>query len=175
MALVSPEEFVAAMRHVAASVSVVTSADFDGAGRAGATVSAMCSVSAEPPSLLVCLNHGGHFARRVKENRAFCVNVLAADQTDVANCFAGRTEASREDRFRCGRWTTLSTGCPVLDGAQAVFDCEVLVDQTVGTHTIVIGRVASVLVTPTTPLLYLDREYRNLPPGSAVSITTSAA
>src|SRR5436190_4986272 len=47
-------EFVDAMSRAATGVTVVTS---DGiAGRFGQTVSAMCSVSADPPTLLVCIN-----------------------------------------------------------------------------------------------------------------------
>ena len=49
------DNFLQGMAHAASTVSVITT---DGAhGREGVTVSAMCSVSADPPSLLVCVHH----------------------------------------------------------------------------------------------------------------------
>ena len=84
---VDRDAFLAAMRQVAATVTVVTT---DGlAGRAGATVSAFSSLSADPPSVLVCLRTDSRIARAVIENGAFCVNVLAEDAVEVARAFAG--------------------------------------------------------------------------------------
>ena len=82
--------FLAAMSHAACTVSVVTT---DGpAGRAGVTVSAMASVSADTPqpTLLVCVHHLSHAAEAILGNAAFCVNVLRDDQSDISDHFAGR-------------------------------------------------------------------------------------
>ncbi|MEQ9673623.1 MAG: flavin reductase family protein, partial [Roseovarius indicus] len=86
--LVPREDFISAMRRVAASVTVVTT---DGpAGRAGATVSAFSSVSADPPTVLVCLHAQSRIAGFVQENKRFCVNVLPERFSDIADRFAGR-------------------------------------------------------------------------------------
>ena len=83
-------DFVAAMRGVANSVTIVTT---DGpAGRCGATVSAFASVSADPPMVLVCLHAQSTIAALAQENGVFCVNVLPEGAGELAVRFAGATE-----------------------------------------------------------------------------------
>ena len=89
--------FISAMRGVGASVTVVTTNGK--AGRRGATVSAFCSVSADPPTILVCLNGSSGIADAVAENRLFNVNILRADQELIAQRFAGRNDGHVTDRF----------------------------------------------------------------------------
>ena len=75
------QDFINAMRTVASSVSVVTT---DGpVGRHGATVSAFCSVSADPPTLLVCLNSGSRIARTVAENGQFYPKKIQATLEEI--------------------------------------------------------------------------------------------
>ena len=75
---VSSELFREAMSCVASAVSVVTT---DGAfGCAGMTVSSMCSVSDDPPSVLVCLNKVSPVSEIVRTNGTMCVNVLRDNQ-----------------------------------------------------------------------------------------------
>src|SRR6056297_3656043 len=81
------QNFIDAMRQVASTVTVVTT---DGpAGQAGATVSAFSSLSADPPSVLVCLKDDSRIAKAVRENGVFCVNVLPEDAVKTAQSFAG--------------------------------------------------------------------------------------
>lgn len=152
-------DFVHAMSRAAATVSVVTT---DGpAGRAGVTVSAMTSVSAdgEAPTILVCVNKGASAADPILANGHFVVNVLSAEQQIVADTFASRTEAPGGDKFAVGRWGTLTTGSPVLD-ALASFDCEVQSAELVGTHHVIIGLVRAVQVSEEgSPLIYGMRSY----------------
>ena len=80
---IARESFIAAMRNAATGVNVVTT---DGAaGRFGITVSAFASVSAEPLTVLVCINRDSPARDAILANGRFCVNVLSAGQTDVAN------------------------------------------------------------------------------------------
>src|SRR5271163_5317054 len=84
------QRFLLGMSHAACTVNVVTT---DGAaGRHGATVSAMVSVSADTPqpTLLICIHHKSAVAAALLENGAFCVNVLRDDQTHISESFAGR-------------------------------------------------------------------------------------
>ena len=152
-------DFVHAMSRAAATVSVVTT---DGpAGRAGLTVSAMTSVSADgdPPTILVCINKGASAAEPILTNGCFAVNVLDAAQQDIADIFAGRAEAPGGDRFAAAPWDVLETGAPVLHGL-AGFDCEVQSADLVGTHHVIIGAVRAVRVAEEgAPLIYGMRSY----------------
>lgn len=151
------DTFLHAMSRCAATVSVVTT---DGpAGRAGVTVSAMTSVSADgpAPTMLVCINKGASAATPILDNGCFAINVLDAAQQDVADIFAGRTEAA--DRFAGLAWDAVETGAPVLRGL-AGFDCTVQSADLVGTHHVLIGAVRAVRVAETgTPLIYGMRGY----------------
>ena len=161
--LVTREDFISAMRRVASSVTVVTT---DGAaGRFGATVSAFSSVSADPPTVLVCLFAQSRIARAISNNRQFCVNILPEESAWVADRFAGRDDTSITDRFSGVR---LKSGCdmPQIAGA-TVFDC--LVDQSIvsGSHLIVTGSVRAVADAGAAPLAYRDGSYHRVVPHGA--------
>jgi flavin reductase (DIM6/NTAB) family NADH-FMN oxidoreductase RutF len=129
------------MRHPANSVTVIASGQRD--GRAGLTATAVCSLSDDPPSLLVCVNQKSSALNTIRDAGFFSVNFLHADQTDIAGVFAGRTDLRGASRFDDDTWTTLATGAPVLKRCLAAFDC--YLDQQIdyATHTILIGHVAS--------------------------------
>ncbi|MGE4480603.1 flavin reductase family protein [Acidocella sp.] len=131
--------FLAGMGHVACTVNVITT---DGpAGRLGVTVSAMSSVSADGPhpTLLVCVHHLSTAARAIAENGVFCVNVLRADQAHISDHFAGRVKA--EDKFSCADWAVCANGAPRLADPLAAFECDMLLDQRIGTHHVFYGAV----------------------------------
>ena len=86
--LVNAEAFRKGMRQLSAAVTVVTTG-IDAQRRAGMTATAVCSVSAEPPQLLVCVNRRGEGHARIREWRNFCVNVLCHAQIGIAKRFAG--------------------------------------------------------------------------------------
>jgi len=153
--------FREAMSRIAAAVHVVTT---DGsAGRLGATVSAACSVSDNPPSILICLNRQTRIHDAVLENRRFCLNTLSDDHEDISDAFAGRHQLEMPDRFAKGEWTPLATGCPALDSARLSVDCEVHSAMEMGTHSIIVGTVADLRMTdPGKSLLYVRRGYKSL-------------
>ncbi|NNK78625.1 MAG: flavin reductase family protein [Litoreibacter sp.] len=155
-------QFLDAMSGLVSSVNIVTT-DGPAAGRAGATVSAMTSVSADgdAPTLLVCLHHEASAAPAILENRCFCVNVLAADQAEIANVFAGRAP-SGGDKFSVAAFNILTTGAPALSSALASFDCTLLSDERIGTHHVMIGAVRQISKAEGTPLLYGNRGYQTL-------------
>ena len=156
------EAFVGAMGRVVSSVTIVTT---DGpAGRFGVTVSAMSSVSADPPMLLVCINRRNPTCNAISANRAFAVSVLAADQVEVAQTFAGRPKAGTPFDFGTAAWRVGLTGCPVLERAVAAFDCRLHHAHDEATHRILIGEVVSALAGPGDPLLYGRRAYRRPAP-----------
>lgn len=157
--------FLEGMSRAANTVSVVTS---DGpAGRAGVTVSAMSSVSADGPQpvLLVCVHQESPAAEAIRANGVFCVNLLRDDQSGISDVFAGRITTVDGDKFSCALWSRLETGAPLANDRLVAFDCRLLQEQAVGTHHVFFGAVQA--VAPGTgpdeatgrPLLYSDRAY----------------
>ncbi|MBB3771187.1 flavin reductase (DIM6/NTAB) family NADH-FMN oxidoreductase RutF [Angulomicrobium tetraedrale] len=138
--------FRAAMRELAAGVTIIT-AGRDG-GRRGLTATAVCSVSADPPTLLVCINRSAEGHAAIRESGAFCVNVIAAEHQCLAERFAGRDGARGAERFEHGEWRSLATGAPVLADAVAAFDCQVIQAIDAGTHTVFLGAVTATTVSP---------------------------
>ena len=155
------EAFLDAMSRAATGVTVVTSGGES--GRQGQTVSAMCSVSADPPSLLVCLNRKSRLVPAIEGNRVFAVNVLRADQKRIADSFAGRPAPNDAPYdFERVRWEKAVTGSPILSSAVATFDCRVLDAHTVGSHTIFVGEVVASTSARGKPLVYASRGYGEL-------------
>jgi flavin reductase (DIM6/NTAB) family NADH-FMN oxidoreductase RutF len=153
-------DFVAAMAQHVSSVCVITT--HHQGKKFGLTATAMSSVCAEPPRLLVCINKSGSSHDMILESGFFCVNVLDEHQEKIGQAFAGMM-GKEYDRFGEGEWQELATGAPVLKDASAVFDCEVkqVIDQF--THSIVIGEVLVAHIGRTgDPLLYGARKFRTL-------------
>lgn len=125
MPTVSVEQHRYGMRHFAVGVSIITAQD--GECRAGLTATAVCSVTADPPRLVVFVNKNVVASQIIRASGAICVNVLAGEQEPVAKAFAGMLEGVHgEARFEHGQWGELVTGAPVLAGALANFDCRVI-------------------------------------------------
>jgi flavin reductase (DIM6/NTAB) family NADH-FMN oxidoreductase RutF len=139
---VSAEDYKVGMRQLAASVNVIA-VEYDGS-RDGLTATAACSISAEPPQLLVSVNSSAGAHDAIRKAGAFSLNILGLEQEDIAKRFAGMDGAERSQRFGLGNWKTMVTGAPTLAGAVANFDCEVEQMVTAATHTIFIGRVVAV-------------------------------
>lgn len=140
--LATPDDFKRGMRQLAAGVNVITVAG--GGVRDGLTATAVCSISAEPPHLLVCVNATAAAHGPIHKAGSFCLNVLAHDQEAIAKRFANMDGSDRAQRFDLGHWSILSTGSPVLDGALANFDCIVVREYEAATHTLFMGRVLAV-------------------------------
>ena len=155
------EQFKLGMRSLAAAVNVVTAVH---AGhRYGMTATAVCSVSAEPPSLLVCINKSTSTHAAILKSEAFCVNVLRADDRELSSAFSGAQ--SGDSRFKQRDWARLATGSPVLIDALVSFDCRVVRSLVHGTHTIFIGQVEQLLFGKKgKPLLYAEGQYARLSP-----------
>ena len=159
--LVPRDSFISAMRRVAASVTVVTT---DGsAGRHGATVSAFASVSADPPTVLVCLFAESRIAKAVTANRTFCVNVLREGGMAIADRFAGRHDAEIPDRFE-GIDCFGGTGEAPMICAATAFRCGVQQSLRSGSHVIVIGHVSEVWEGDAPPLAWREGSYHRVVP-----------
>ena len=156
---VGAEQFRLGMRSLAAAVNVVATAH---AGhRYGMTATAVTSVSAEPPALLVCVNRKTSSYAAIAKSRVFCVNVLRAEHVELSRAFSGAQ--SGEGRFRMAQWTRLATGAPVLIDALVSFDCRVEKEIAHGTHALFLGRVEQILAGKKgRALLYAEGQYGRL-------------
>jgi flavin reductase len=158
---VDAEAFREAMARLGAAVHVVTTAGR--AGRTGFTATAVCAVSDQPATLLVCLNRRSQANAILCENGVFCVNTLRADGAEIADVFAGRTDVERAERFGAGEWITLRTGAPVLRAAVVGFDCRTIEVKAVGTHNVFFAGVEAVhLGAPGPALVYHERAYKQV-------------
>ena len=158
---IEPMQFREAMSQLGAAVHVVTTAGAGGIG--GVTATAVCSVSDNPATLLVCLNRRSQVAPLIDVNRVLCVNTLRAGADNIADVFAGRTKCSMADRFKSGTWSELSTGAPMLTDAVVACDCRVIEIKSVGTHNVVFAGVVGVrLGKPGPALVYHERAYKQV-------------
>ena len=164
MPKVASQDYRDAMSCLGAAVCIVTT---DGrAGRAGFTASAVCSVTDDPPTLLVCLNRGSSAYASVTENRVVCVNVLSARHEGLSRLFGGRIPF--DERFAAAAWSTLETGAPVLADCAAAFDCRIIDLANVGTHDVLFCRVRALRKSDGADnLIYFGRDYHVVPAGLA--------
>ena len=146
------------MRRLAASVCVVTTLNEDGS-RNGLTATAVCSMTAEPPTLLCCLKLTSNSYVAIEKAGAFAVNVLSADDQAIADHFSSTLPGS--EKFALGKWSSLVTGAPILESAIAVFDCKLTQVVEVATHGILLGEVQALNLhsAGAKPLLYVDGAY----------------
>ena len=148
-----------ALRGVASTVTVITAAS--GGRRSGLTATSVCSVSMEPPQMLVCVNRDGVTHEVIVESGQFCINILGADQEAVSNEFAKSNGADDSDPFKAqGDWDLKSGSAPVLRDGIAAIHCDVADAIEAGTHSIFVGRVREVTTREGKgPLLYFDQGY----------------
>ena len=153
-----PAAFKAAMRRLAAGVTVVTSRH--DATVNGMTATAVCSVSAEPPLVLVVVNRSSASHGVIARGRAFALNFLGDDQAQIASYFAGRDGKT----FEAAPHRIGATGCPLLEGCAAQLECLVETQHDQGTHTIFVGRVLHAQTGDAAPLAYCDGAFKGLAP-----------
>jgi flavin reductase (DIM6/NTAB) family NADH-FMN oxidoreductase RutF len=154
-ALVEQQIFRDVIGRFASGVAVITTA-VNGA-RYGATASAVTSLSLEPPMVLVCLNKASETQSAVLDSGAFCINILAEGQQDLAYQFA-----KKGDKFANVACDEGLDGMPVLRGTLARLECRIEETVTGGTHTVFIGRVAVATGHEGAPLTYYRGRFGRL-------------
>lgn len=148
------------MAMLAGAVTVITT---DGPkGHAGFTATAVCSVTDQPPTLLVCMNRSSHAHPVFRGNHALCVNVLGVDQQAVAEIFAGRS-ITMDERFARVNWSRLATGSPLIDGVLVSFDCRIAHTRDAGSHCIFLCEVEGIRQGEARAgLVYFSRNYHGV-------------
>ena len=154
---VTQDEFRAALSRFVSGITVVTTRDSTGIPH-GITVSAFCSVSLEPPLILVCIenNAGSHPAFR--DGAAFAVNVLNESQIDYSIRFASPSS----DKFEGISFHDGLEGVPVFEEALLILECRLVNAHKGGDHTIFVGQVERATVNDGRPLVYFHGNYRSM-------------
>jgi len=143
-----------ALRGVPGAVAIVTTT-YAGV-RYGIAATAICAVSLDPPSMLVCVNRNSTLHDPISQAERFSINILDEAQGEVVAQFG--SSAARGERFTVGEWSE-GRGLPLLAGAQASLICRRAQQFGFGTHLIVIGVVEEVETSGTVaPLLYLNAQ-----------------
>jgi len=122
------------------------------------TVSAFCSVSLEPPLVLVCIEKSASVYKSLTTAAGFAVNILSAKQEQVARRFS----IVDIDRFEGVGFTRSSSGYAILDDVLGVLECRRVALHDAGDHTIILGEVEATRVETGTPLLYYRGGYAQL-------------
>ena len=138
-----PARFKQGMRCLVGSVNVIALQGLEGS-LFGVTATAVCSLSAEPPSLIACVNLKSRLAEALRPGAGFSVNVLATDQQQVAQAFGGQTGVAGVARFAFGDWYRSEHDIPLLAGARASFECRVAQISDFGSHRAAFGLVTDV-------------------------------
>lgn len=146
-----------AMRCFATSVCIISTSDEE-SNHYAMTATAVCSVSLEPESMLVCVNKDTLFNSVIEKTDIFCVNLLTVDQASQSNACAGGLP--QDNRVNHDEWEILENGLAILKHAQANILCRKGELFSYGTHNILIGNVYRILINKDiNPLLYMDGKY----------------
>lgn len=158
---VATGEFKTVMRQVAGAVSVITAQH--GGVRAGLTATSLTALSADPPTVIICVNRGASSWPVIESAAHFAINLLADDQRAIADRFAGRGGEKGEARFARATWHKLATGAPILASALATIDC--ITEEVIERHSqaLLIGRVKAIRASSeSNALLYWRGLYRQI-------------
>lgn len=149
------------MRHWASGVAVVTS--LAGGVRHGMTVNSLTSVSIDPPLVTVTMAHNTRTLALVRESGVFAVTMLALEQQEIAELFAGRIP-EEGDRLTGLPVFEMVTGAPLLSGGLAFLDCRVVHQYAMPTSTLFVAEVlaAESVDADRAPLLYHNRKFMRL-------------
>ncbi|HEY1751678.1 MAG TPA: flavin reductase family protein [Caulobacteraceae bacterium] len=156
----TPGEWRQAMGYFPSGVTIVTT--WDGEEPVGSTINAFCSVSLEPPLLLICLDLKNPIRAAFERSRVFGVNILHEDGGHIAQRFAREPLGGRFTEFA---YSAAAGGAPRLDAAPVFIDCAVEDIHAAGDHLIAVGRGLRIAHTAgVTPLLYHRGRYPKLTP-----------
>jgi flavin reductase (DIM6/NTAB) family NADH-FMN oxidoreductase RutF len=155
--VIAPDDFRRVLSHFATGVTILTATDAEGRPT-GLTVSAFCSVSLDPPQVLVCVDHKSQSYPALRDTGRFAVNILGADHEAVSRRFA----TTRLDKFDAVPHRLGALGVPLIDGALAQLECRTVSQHVEGDHTILVGRVEEARNGAGEPLLYFRGKYRAL-------------
>ncbi|HIY86869.1 MAG TPA: 4-hydroxyphenylacetate 3-monooxygenase, reductase component [Candidatus Yaniella excrementavium] len=153
-------EFRQAMAHLAAAVNIVTTEGPH--GKLGITVTAVCSVTDSPPTVLVCVNQRSAAHDIFQKNGNVAINVLAGEQSELAQHFAGATRVPMEERFSWDIWDT-DAQAPTLRDARVALVGRISDTYSRGTHTVMFVEIDSIRTrNEAEALIYDSRDFHKV-------------
>jgi flavin reductase (DIM6/NTAB) family NADH-FMN oxidoreductase RutF len=154
---VTPDEFRSVLGRFPSGVTVVTTKGGNGSDE-GMTVSAFCSLSLEPPLVLICIEKTASAYEALTMSAGFVVNILSAGQEQIARRFA----IVDIDRFEGVGYSRSQNGVAVLDDALGLIECSTVARHEAGDHTVIVGEVEAARAGTGAPLLYYRGGYAQL-------------
>lgn len=155
---VSADKFKQGMRNLAGAVNVITAIKDD--RMSGLTATAVMSVSAEPPRVMVCINKDVFAHSLINVGGSVCINTLGAEQIEQAKIFAGMyKEIAGPDRFSHGPWMLSSNIAPELEGALLSMQCKVVEIIPAHSHSMILCEVIDIKcsqISEKSALVYFD-------------------
>ncbi len=159
-ASISPAEFRQAMSAFATGVTIVTTRA--GEANHGLTANAFCSLSLNPPLVLVCVDKRAQSHDLIAASGCFAINILRAEQQPLAERFA-QNHLDGKERFAAAAYHQAVTGAPILEDVLSWIDCKLTTTHEGGDHTIFVGEVVALgHGAEGAPLLYFRSRYRSL-------------
>jgi flavin reductase (DIM6/NTAB) family NADH-FMN oxidoreductase RutF len=155
--VIDPDTFRAALGRFATGITTVTARDRDGRDH-GMTVSAFCSLSLDPPLVLVCIGHEASMHALLMREERLGISVLSAAQEALSRRFAD----PESDRFDGVGYARGENGAALIDDALVHLECHVDRRHEAGDHTILICEVQRAAIHPGRPLLYYRGGYAQL-------------
>jgi flavin reductase (DIM6/NTAB) family NADH-FMN oxidoreductase RutF len=154
---VTPELFKQFAGQWLAGVAVVTAVAEDGE-LCGMTMTAVTSLSLDPPQFLLCMDRRAKTLAAIEATRSFCIHILRDDQQELS----GRFARPGGDRFAGVAYRMGESGAPILEDVVAHMECRLAHLLDGGDHAIVIGNAVGVAVAGGDPLAYFRGSYRKL-------------
>ena len=154
---VSPDEFRSVLGRFPSGVTVVTTKAADGSNQ-GMTVSAFCSVSLEPPLVLICIEKTASVYDALTSAPGFVVNILSAKQEQIARRFS----IVDIDRFEGVGFSRTRNDIAVLDDVLGIIECNRVALHDAGDHTVIVGEVEATRAENGSPLIYYRGGYAQL-------------
>ena len=155
--MIDADTFRSVLGRFASGVTIVTARDAQGTDH-GMTVSAFCSLSLDPPLVLLCVDKSATMFDLLRSHPAFGVSILSSAQEAYSRRFADK-KSERSERFDGIAYTRGNSGVVLLDGALAHLECKVIKHHDEGDHMILIGRVDRAEPLDGRPLLYFRGGY----------------
>ena len=152
-------EYLLSMRAVPGAIAIIATS-YDGERR-GLAATAWTSLTADPPTLLACVNRSASAHGPILAAGAFSISLLPTAHSETVAIFSAQRGLDGDARFLAGAWTTGPGGQPLLNEAIASFECALDNRHDYGSHTILIGRVTYLVAqsAPGEALLYVGGGY----------------
>jgi flavin reductase (DIM6/NTAB) family NADH-FMN oxidoreductase RutF len=157
--VIDSETFRSVLGRFASGVTIVTARDDNGADH-GMTVSAFCSLSLDPPLVLVCIDHAASMHPLLASHSRIGINILESTQETYSRRFA----AEEDDRFDGIPFMRGENGAVLISDALAHMECTIVEHHEAGDHTVFVARIdrAEPVATDGRPLLYYRGGYAQL-------------